>query len=160
MTTRARHLSLSWSKWIQSTPPTVLLILYSHRSPVLRSGLFPSRFVAKMLYVFLIYPCVLHALPVSVALILYHPNNNRRTVKIIKLLIMQISPAYCHLLPRRCKQCIQHHVTERHGRVVSIPTSYSGGPGFKSRPGDRLPRLRFSWFFSVPPGKFRDSTLN
>jgi hypothetical protein len=25
-----------------------------------------------------------------------------------------------------------------HGRVVSIPTSYSGGPGFKSRPGDRL----------------------
>jgi hypothetical protein len=30
------------------------------------------------------------------------------------------------------------HKTERHGRVVSTPASYSGGPGFKSRPGDRL----------------------
>jgi hypothetical protein len=24
------------------------------------------------------------------------------------------------------------------GRVVNTPTSYSGGPGFKSRPADRL----------------------
>jgi hypothetical protein len=29
-------------------------------------------------------------------------------------------------------------ITERHGRVVNNPASYSGGPGFKSRPGDRL----------------------
>jgi hypothetical protein len=28
--------------------------------------------------------------------------------------------------------------TERLGRAVSTPASYSGGPGFKSRPGDRL----------------------
>jgi hypothetical protein len=28
--------------------------------------------------------------------------------------------------------------TERHGTVVSIPASYSGGPEFKSQPGDQL----------------------
>jgi hypothetical protein len=29
--------------------------------------------------------------------------------------------------------------TERRGRVVNICALYSGGPGFRSRPGDRLP---------------------
>jgi hypothetical protein len=28
--------------------------------------------------------------------------------------------------------------TERRGRMVNTPASYSGFPGFKSRPGDRL----------------------
>jgi hypothetical protein len=28
--------------------------------------------------------------------------------------------------------------TERRGRVFNIPASYSGGPEFKSRPGDHL----------------------
>jgi hypothetical protein len=32
---------------------------------------------------------------------------------------------------------------ERRGRVVFIPASYSGGPGFKFWPGDRLSWLRF-----------------
>jgi hypothetical protein len=38
-------------------------------------------------------------------------------------------------------------VTERRGRVVSIAASYSGGPGSRSLPGDRL-----SWFsvYSFP----------
>jgi hypothetical protein len=30
------------------------------------------------------------------------------------------------------------HYTERLDRVANTPTSHSGGPGFKSRPGDRL----------------------
>jgi hypothetical protein len=29
--------------------------------------------------------------------------------------------------------------TERRGRVVNTPASYSGGPGFRSGPGDLLP---------------------
>jgi hypothetical protein len=33
-----------------------------------------------------------------------------------------------------------------------------GGPGFKSRPGDRLSWLRFLCFSSIPPGECRDST--
>jgi hypothetical protein len=35
---------------------------------------------------------------------------------------------------------------ERHGRVVSTPASYSGSPGFKSRPGYRLSWLFFCGF--------------
>jgi hypothetical protein len=37
----------------------------------------------------------------------------------------------------------QYEVTERRGRVVNTPASYSWGSGFKSRPGDRLSWLRF-----------------
>jgi hypothetical protein len=33
-------------------------------------------------------------------------------------------------------------LTERHGGVVSTAASYSRGPGFKYRPGDRLSSLR------------------
>jgi len=33
--------------------------------------------------------------------------------------------------------------------VVKTPASKSGGPGFRSEPGDRLSWLRFSWFFSA-----------
>jgi hypothetical protein len=37
-------------------------------------------------------------------------------------------------------QFILHaNVTERCGRVVNTPASYSGGPGFKPCPEDRLP---------------------
>jgi hypothetical protein len=32
-----------------------------------------------------------------------------------------------------------YHSTESRNRVIIIPTLYSGGPGIKSRPGDRLP---------------------
>jgi hypothetical protein len=36
------------------------------------------------------------------------------------------------------------------GWVVNTPASYLGGPGFRSRPGDRLSWLRFYWFSSAP----------
>jgi hypothetical protein len=38
----------------------------------------------------------------------------------------------------------------RRGRVVSSLASYSGGPGFKSRPGGRLPWLRVFMVFLSP----------
>jgi hypothetical protein len=41
--------------------------------------------------------------------------------------------------------------TERRGRVVNTP-SYFGGSRFKSSFEDRVSRLKFSWFCSVPPG--------
>jgi hypothetical protein len=47
--------------------------------------------------------------------------------------------------------------TERHGRVVKTPTSYSGSPGLKSQSGDRLSWF-FLWFSSVRAGKFCGST--
>jgi hypothetical protein len=39
----------------------------------------------------------------------------------------------------------------RSGRVGGIPFSYYEGPGLKAQLGDRLPRLRFSAIFLVPP---------
>jgi hypothetical protein len=35
-------------------------------------------------------------------------------------------------------------VAECHGRAVTTPASYSGGPGLKSRPEDRLSSSRLS----------------
>jgi len=59
--TRSRHLSLSSSRWIHSTPyqPTLLrytLTVSSHRSPGLQSGLFPSDPPATSLSMFLFSP--------------------------------------------------------------------------------------------------------
>jgi len=52
--TRARHWSLSWARWIQSTPhlicPKYILILSPHIDLGLRSGLFVSCFLIKILY--------------------------------------------------------------------------------------------------------------
>jgi hypothetical protein len=42
---------------------------------------------------------------------------------------------------------IQHH-----GKVVSIPASFSGGREFEFWPGDHLSWLRFWWFSTVAPG--------
>ena len=59
--TRARHLSLSWASSIQSMPPHTtswrsVLILHSHLCLGLPSGLFPSGFPNKTLYMPLISP--------------------------------------------------------------------------------------------------------
>jgi hypothetical protein len=41
------------------------------------------------------------------------------------------------------KTVILYQPTERRGPVVNTHSSYSGSPGFKSLPGDRLSCLRF-----------------
>jgi hypothetical protein len=43
--------------------------------------------------------------------------------------------------------------TERRGRVVNTPASYSGGPGFKFGLEIGYRGWGFSWFYSVPPGR-------
>jgi hypothetical protein len=48
--------------------------------------------------------------------------------------------------------------TERR-RVVNTPASYSGGPGFKRRPGDRLSWLRVFVVFLSPSRPTRESAL-
>jgi hypothetical protein len=45
-----------------------------------------------------------------------------------------------------------NYVTERRGRVVNTPASYSGDQGFRSRPGDRLSCLRF-FVVSISPSR-------
>jgi hypothetical protein len=51
-----------------------------------------------------------------------------------------------------------HFNTERRGGVINTPPSYSGGPGLKHGPGDRLSWLMYLPFASVPPRKCQDST--
>jgi hypothetical protein len=50
--------------------------------------------------------------------------------------------------------------TSRRVWMVSTPASDSGVLRLKSRPRDRVSWEKFSWFFSVAPGKYWDSTIN
>jgi len=68
--TSARHLSLSWASSIQSIPPQPtswrsILILSSYPRLGLPSGLFPSGFPTKTLYMPLLSPYALHVPPIS-----------------------------------------------------------------------------------------------
>jgi hypothetical protein len=36
------------------------------------------------------------------------------------------------------RTCLQFKFTKRRGREVNTPGPYFGGPGFKSRPGERI----------------------
>jgi hypothetical protein len=58
-----------------------------------------------------------------------------------------------------CIVTVAYTCTELRGRVVSTPASYSEGPVSNLDPESGYPDLGISWFSSVPPGKFRDSTL-
>jgi hypothetical protein len=48
--------------------------------------------------------------------------------------------------------------TLRHDRMINTPASYTGGTKFQSRPRYWL-FLGVSWFSSILPGKYRDTTL-
>jgi hypothetical protein len=70
---RARHWSLFWARWIQSqTPksfsPNFNLILSFHLCLGFPTYLLPSGFTTKILYAFLISPCVLYVPLISSSL--------------------------------------------------------------------------------------------
>jgi hypothetical protein len=70
-------------------------------------------------------------------------SHHSQTVQVNTVIVPQNSP---HLF-------LNHNFqTKRCGQVVSAPTLYSGGLGFKSWPKDQFSWLRFLWFSSVPPG--------
>jgi hypothetical protein len=58
-----------------------------------------------------------------------------------------------------CSSATSPDYTVRLCLVFNTSALYSGGLGFKSRSGDRLSWPGYSWFFSVTPGKYRDSSL-
>jgi hypothetical protein len=61
--------------------------------------------------------------------------------------------------------CLPHYgvccLIHVHGRgwLLNALASYSLGPGFKPRPGDRLSWLSFLWFYAVLPRKCWDGAL-
>ena len=102
--TSAGHLYLSWASSIQSIPPhptswRSILILSSHLRLGLQNGLFPWGFPTKTLYTPLLSP--IHTTSHSSRF--DHPNNIWCRVQIIQLLIMQLPPLPCYLVPLRPK---------------------------------------------------------
>ena len=98
-----------------------ILILSSHLSLGLPSGLFPSGFPTKTPYAPLLYPPHTCYIPrPSHSSWFYHPNNIWWAVQITKLLIMQFSPLPCYLVPLRPKYSPQHPVL-RHPKSTLLP---------------------------------------
>jgi hypothetical protein len=98
---RALHWSLSWSEWVLSISPhhislRYILILFSHVHISIFSGFIPSSFPIN---------CSLlshqYYIPWPFNLPWFHYYNNMwQEVQVLKLLIMQFSPATCHFLLR------------------------------------------------------------
>lgn len=64
---------------------------------------------------------------------------------------MRIDLCWCTSLQLQCISCglVSVLITERRSRVVNTPSSYSGNPGFESRPSNGLSWLKlFVVFFS------------
>ena len=103
--TSARHLSLSWFSSIQSIPPhptswRSILLLSTHLPLGLPSGLFLSGVPPK--------PCIWLSSPHTCYMPrpfhfsrFYHHNNIGWVVQTTQLLIMQLSPLLCYLVPPR-----------------------------------------------------------
>jgi hypothetical protein len=94
--TRARDWSLSWAKLMKSIPPhsislKFILLLHSQLRLALLSGIFPSTFSNKILYVFRLcfHACYLSC--PSYPPWLYYSNCVWRSVKCIKLLFYSFS---------------------------------------------------------------------
>ena len=101
MFTTANHLSLKWARRSQSTSfhPVFLTSTSSHLRLGRPSGLFLTGFQTKTLYVFLFSSHTCHVIRPSHLPSSDHPNNTWWGTQAIELLIMQSSPALCHLFP-------------------------------------------------------------
>jgi hypothetical protein len=96
--TRVCPWSLSLARCIHVTPSHPLslrciLILSSHIQLGVLSSLFPSGFTARILYAFVSHAC--YMFHPSHPPWLDHSDNIWQSVQVMKLLIMQSSPAFC-----------------------------------------------------------------
>jgi hypothetical protein len=109
MFTRARHWSLSWVRWIQSTsshPVSIyILIPSSHLRLGLQSCLFPSCLPTETLYAFFIPPAC---------------HMSACFIKLWSCHIMNSSPAFRCLLLLMSKYCPQHPVLKDPQSVFSV----------------------------------------
>ena len=118
----ARHLSLSWASSIQSILPhpnswRSILVLFSHLHLVLPSGHFPSGPPSKTLYTLLLSSILAPHISFSQ---FYHPNNIGWGVQIIQLLILQLPPLPCYLVPPRPKYFSQQPIP-KHPSPAFLP---------------------------------------
>ena len=116
--TSVRHLSLSWASSIQSTPShstswRSILILSSHLHLGLPSGLFCSGFRTKTLYTPLLSPHTCYMPRQSHSSRVYHPNNIGWGVEIHQLVIMQLHPLTCYLIPPGPNYSPQHPILKQ-----------------------------------------------
>jgi hypothetical protein len=103
-----------------------------------------SSFPLKILYAFLIYP--MHntypshfiVLNLIIPKCLMQCRNSFHYIYIIFLKKNIYSSYICILKENLIIIILEQFVTERRGRVVNTPLSYSGGPRLKSWPGDGL----------------------
>jgi hypothetical protein len=124
MFTRARHWSLFWARWLQSTPSHTIslrsiLILSSHLRLGLPSGLVPSCFPTKISRAFLTSPMRATCPARSHPPLSDHPNYIWWSAQVMKFLIMQSSPASRHFLSLRSKYSLQHPVL-RHPQYMFL----------------------------------------
>jgi hypothetical protein len=113
--TRARHWSLFWTRWIQSTPshPITLryiLILSFHLRLDLPCGHFPSGFPTKILYAFLVSPmcitCRTHLIFLDfISLIILGKSYKVLSSSLCNLL----QPSAISFVPLRAKYSLQHN---------------------------------------------------
>jgi len=64
----------------------------------------------------------------------HHPNNILWSIQIMKLLVMQFSPPFCHILPHRSEYSPQHPVLKHRQSTVFTRCER---PGFKSIRNER-----------------------
>ena len=124
-----------------------ILILSSHLRLGLPSGLFPSGFRTKPLYT---------PPPPSHSSRFYHPKNIGWGVQIIQLLLMQLPPLPCYLVPPRPKYSPQHPIL-KHPQPTFLPQCQR--PSFTPIKNDRQ-NYSSSLNFWIANWKTEDSALN
>jgi hypothetical protein len=123
----ARHRSLSWARWIQSTPSyrtslRSISIISLHLCLGITKRLSPSDFPNKHFVSISHLPCVPHSPPIS-CILFDHPNSIWRIVRIVQimaLIITQFSPASCHFTPLTLSCCSQYPFLEHHKFVPPL----------------------------------------
>jgi hypothetical protein len=101
---------VSWTRWIQSITShlisvSLILILSSPLCLGLLNSLFPINFPTKILHAFIIFPHECYMTCLTHLPWFYH--NIPRRVQVMKILIMQLSPATHHSLCLRSKYSLQ-----------------------------------------------------
>jgi hypothetical protein len=99
-------------------------------------------------------------LPVTVNPFLKLRRKQLNPCSLLHLSVCQTNHSYTSIFFFFTSSSAFSSVTLQVGWSGNVSELYLGEVRFEFRPGPRLSWLRYSWLFSVPPGKLWDSTLN